>query len=292
MGFLGYIMYNSINKSFKRKVITVLIIFVVCFLCSLVLLTDVTKATNELEVNSGGLVEIHDLVEFSNDYGKFNEFGDSLDEIVSYFKEDREGIVYLEIPESYGSNFESLVFDIFSSVFKNYSDITALDCVSWRSGKFSGRLDNGIWKIKYNISKEALDDYKRIKSYSHLLNSLVNENMTKKEAVEAFNNYIVENKEYDYSLNDYSRTSESVFDSNMSICSGFSKFMQLACYSVGVESEYLSGYVGEGTESHAWNKVLLGDEWYYIDTTWNLDSDLNEYGLSKVLWSDHELKNV
>ena len=38
---------------------------------------------------------------------------------------------------------------------------------------------------------------------------------------------------------------------------------------------------------HAWNKVKIGSEWFYIDVCWNDSSNPNRYLLSKTLWNDH-----
>lgn len=277
------------SKLKNKSIIYTLVVLIVSSLIGSTVFIVKTNLLYKMFVKDGGLVEIVDISEFSDDYGKLNEFRDSIDAIKDLYRNEEVGSVILNIPVSYSDDFDQIMDDIFGSVFKHFKSLKELNCVSWSSGKFYYRESDSEWIIKYEVNDKSLNDYKKIKLYSNLLNSLVEDSMTKKEAINVFNRYIVENKEYDYDLNDYSRTIESVFDSDKSLCAGFSKFMQLACYSVGVESEYVSGYVGSIENKHAWNRVLLDNNWYYIDTTWNLDSSFNEYGLSWKLWDDHHI---
>lgn len=277
------------SKLKNKSIIYTLVVLIVSSLIGSTVFIVKTNLLYKMFVKDGGLVEIVDISEFSDDYGKLNEFRDSIDAIKDLYRNEEVGSVILNIPVSYSDDFDQIMDDIFGSVFKHFKSLKELNCVSWASGKFYYRESDSEWIIKYEVNDKSLNDYKKIKSYSNLLNSLVEDSMTKKEAINVFNRYIVENKEYDYDLNDYSRTIESVFDSDKSLCAGFSKFMQLACYSVGVESEYVSGYVGSIENKHAWNRVLLDNNWYYIDTTWNLDSSFNDYGLSWNLWDDHHI---
>jgi len=55
-------------------------------------------------------------------------------------------------------------------------------------------------------------------------------------------------------------------------CEGYARAMQLLmdmqgipCYIVTGEASNLAGFTG----GHAWNKVMLGGEWYHLDATWN-----------------------
>jgi len=55
-------------------------------------------------------------------------------------------------------------------------------------------------------------------------------------------------------------------------CEGYARAMQLLmdiqgipCYIVTGEASNLAGFTG----GHAWNKVMIGGEWYHLDATWN-----------------------
>ncbi|MBQ4105690.1 MAG: hypothetical protein IJC86_04825 [Clostridia bacterium] len=51
------------------------------------------------------------------------------------------------------------------------------------------------------------------------------------------------------------------------VCEGYSRTMQLLLSELSIESYNV---LGEGTDTlHMWNCVKLGDEWYYVDATWD-----------------------
>lgn len=54
---------------------------------------------------------------------------------------------------------------------------------------------------------------------------------------------------------------------NAAVCEGYAKAFQLLCIVCGIENVYITGRADGG--EHAWNAVKIGDEWFYIDTTWD-----------------------
>lgn len=50
---------------------------------------------------------------------------------------------------------------------------------------------------------------------------------------------------------------------NLAVCQSYAAVFNQAALSAGLTSYVLD------SSSHAWNAVLLGDKWYYIDTTWD-----------------------
>lgn len=74
------------------------------------------------------------------------------------------------------------------------------------------------------------------------------------------------------------------------VCNGYAQAMKLLCDLSGLECTMISGQA-DG-ESHAWNLVRLGKEWYHVDVTWD-DPEPDEPG--RVLYSyfnlsDEEMK--
>lgn len=75
-----------------------------------------------------------------------------------------------------------------------------------------------------------------------------------------------------------------------SVCEGYARALQLACRSVGIQAEYVTG-MANGVY-HAWNTVKLDGTSFWSDPTW---ADLDEYGidatylLSTQLWEDRVL---
>lgn len=47
------------------------------------------------------------------------------------------------------------------------------------------------------------------------------------------------------------------------VCNGYARMFCMLCDKVGLESRYL------GNTDHAWNRVMIGGKWLYVDCTWD-----------------------
>ena len=70
------------------------------------------------------------------------------------------------------------------------------------------------------------------------------------------------------------------------VCEGFSKAMQILLNEVGVECRVVTGKIGE--ESHMWNLVKIGGNWYHLDVTWDEPSEIGRYNYFNL--TDNEIK--
>lgn len=62
-------------------------------------------------------------------------------------------------------------------------------------------------------------------------------------------------------------TSYGAIVDSVAVCEGYSRAMQLMLSLVGIENYYVYGR--GNSELHMWNSVRLGDNWYFLDATWN-----------------------
>lgn len=70
-----------------------------------------------------------------------------------------------------------------------------------------------------------------------------------------------DNFEYDYSFK--STQVYSAFETGETVCNGYTRIFQALCIRRGLECEIVY------SENHAWNRVLMNDQWRYVDITWN-----------------------
>ncbi len=82
--------------------------------------------------------------------------------------------------------------------------------------------------------------------------------------------YVVKNTRYDRNAPE-SQNICSVFLNGASVCQGYAAAFQYLCLRAGIPCALVPGTVESG-ESHAWNLVYSGGDWYWADPTWG-DAD-------------------
>ncbi len=84
------------------------------------------------------------------------------------------------------------------------------------------------------------------------------------ETIRKVHDYIVNRITYDNSLTRYTAYQSLVEQST--VCQGYALLTYKMLTDLGIPCRFVSGYAGE---SHAWNIVKLGGQWYFLDTTWD-----------------------
>ncbi len=64
-----------------------------------------------------------------------------------------------------------------------------------------------------------------------------------------------------------SQSAYSALTSGSTVCAGYARAFQLACIKAGIPCYYMMGQ-SKG-ESHAWNVVYIGGQYYNVDLTWD-----------------------
>jgi len=138
----------------------------------------------------------------------------------------------------------------------------------------------------------------------------------KKQRVKAIHDFVALRLTYDedtlakLTAGDYEHAppqdAANVFTRKSAVCAGYAKLMSAIGSAAGVEILYVTGWirdharrVSEGTDetvrsalegySHAWNAVLIDDEWLLIDTTWDDPTGAKEPVRSTYLFTPPEL---
>lgn len=107
-----------------------------------------------------------------------------------------------------------------------------------------------------------------------LARTLTVDKQSDKEKVEAIYKYIINNVKYDYKKisgisSDYVPDLEVVLKEQKGICYDYAALFAGMLRSLGIHTKLVKGYKNDLKEYHAWNEVLIDDNWVIIDTTYD-----------------------
>lgn len=86
--------------------------------------------------------------------------------------------------------------------------------------------------------------------------------------IKAVYELLIRNVEYEETSPD-NQNIRSVFLGKSTVCMGYAKATQYLLNKMGIFCTLVTGEITEGTSSrHAWNLVKIGENYYYVDTTW------------------------
>lgn len=107
------------------------------------------------------------------------------------------------------------------------------------------------------------EDFKDLMELEERIKGKLDEGLTDLEKAEFLNTYINENISYDKEHR--SRSALAAAISHKGTCVAFSQLFQILGEAVGLKV----GCISSNVMKHRWNYVIIGDETYYIDTTFN-----------------------
>lgn len=88
------------------------------------------------------------------------------------------------------------------------------------------------------------------------------------EKIKSVYELLIREVEYDESSS-YNQTIQSVFLEKKTVCMGYAKATQYLLNKMGIFCTLVTGNIlDEANSSHAWNLVQIGENYYYVDTTW------------------------
>ena len=126
-----------------------------------------------------------------------------------------------------------------------------------------------------------------------IIAQIIDPDMSDYKKQEAINNYLCANAEYDWDAIDamnamprnhaialeskYSQTAYGILINNLGICQSYAEAFNVLALKAGLGSVVVVGVLN-GMGGHAWNRVMINDEWFTLDVT-NNDNDLyfNEF---------------
>lgn len=108
--------------------------------------------------------------------------------------------------------------------------------------------------------------------------SITNDSMSERDKIKAVHDWIINHTQYDMAnydkgtIPDDSYSIAGVMLNGKAVCSGYAATFDYFMYVLGIEHEHVSGEATNSkgiTGDHSWNRVLLGNQWYYVDCTWD-----------------------
>ena len=192
---------------------------------------------------------------------------DTVEEAGEYLKEQmiaRNGTITFTINQTYS---QQLFTDIFYKAVEDngYGDSSAGDYLYWNWAGYNGSARYNDIKATLTYNMEYLSTYSQEqavdKEVKKVLDSLDVYDKDTYKKVLAVHDYIVQNIDYDYSLQNYSAYN-AIIDKNV-VCQGFSTITCKMLKELNIGVRLISG------PNHAWNIVNLGSYWYNTDNTWD-----------------------
>ena len=128
-----------------------------------------------------------------------------------------------------------------------------------------------------------------------IISNIITDNMTDKEKIIAFHDYIINNTKYDSeyinnSLNDIhsnSHKATGILFYNKALCGGYADVMSIFLNKLKIKNYLIS------SEYHVWNALYLDNNWYHLDLTWDdpVTSNGSDIKLDKFLLISNDLLN-
>jgi len=179
--------------------------------------------------------------------------------------------------------------------FGEYKD--NLEIMNKFISNFEGYVLNGLFRLDgvytyggiNSYTGSPSDIYNEILLYNKFIDVVksigITEYTSQKEAVIKINNWLCDYLSYKgMSNNPY-----IAYTTKFANCDAYAVLFERLCQTIGIEATWESGTVKSGGKygAHAWNKVKIDNNWYYIDVCWNDSVTPNKYLLSSTLWNNH-----
>ena len=157
----------------------------------------------------------------------------------------------------------------FNSTYWEESEALRVTMTPEYTDVFAARMLAENPDLRSKLSDSAIDLYEKAVS---IINELALNEENDVEKALRIRNYLIDNvayasKELQDNENDDIHEASGALINRIAVCDGYSDAYQLLLAIAGIRSIAISGTADEGP--HAWNLVLLQDEWYHVDVTWD-----------------------
>lgn len=121
----------------------------------------------------------------------------------------------------------------------------------------------------YTVEKEQIESLKQqIEQQADAWIAEIDASFDVYEKIKSVYELLIREVEYD-EASLYNQTIQSVFLEKKTVCMGYAKATQYLLNKMGIFCTLVTGNIlDEANSSHAWNLVRIGENYYYVDTTW------------------------
>ena len=247
--------------------------------------TDIKTLVDEALVENGEYVKKQELKEdMPNKPDKQNFVQPSVEELKNcyYYSvlSDEEKIVYEEIYSSVKNREENtelstldaqVIEKIFKCVLNDHPRFYYVEGYTYMTYTWNEKI----------VKMEFVGTYSKTKEECEVLDAQIENAVVKcvsgmpagisdYEKVKYIYEYIINTTEYDLNSVDNQNIC-SVFLNGKSVCMGYARAMQYLLLEQDILCTIVNGTAQQGQE-HAWNMVLLEDQYYHLDVTWGDNS--------------------
>lgn len=196
-------------------------------------------------------------------YGLLNEEEKGIYQEIYQGMAGHEDEIYIHCKDAEQAN------RILGEVLRDYPDFFwcdgAVSSTSYEQG--DGKESYTIVSPEYNCSAEEKEiRQQQIDEVTSGVLQGISDEASDYEKILYVYEYIVNSVEYDLEAPDNQNIYSSLVGKR-SVCAGYSKAAQYLLERLGISAIYVTG-MANGSNSHAWNLVRCGGEYYHVDTTW------------------------
>ena len=166
---------------------------------------------------------------------------------------DHPEIFYLDVTKIY----------MYTEITKNIAGSTYR--ISIGPDENGNYLESGFYSESDVLIAETQIEYVLDDIVENLSGSIYNQ-------IKQIHNYLIDNTTYDSDSSEMSHNIYGTLVNNLAVCDGYSKSFKYILDNIGISCVVVCG-IGENSsgevENHAWNDVLIDENWYAIDVTWD-----------------------
>lgn len=188
----------------------------------------------------------------------------------------------------------SIVKSIVAQALAETDSLNEGDYLRWQYGKYvcniqGNWISNGDgtqtyrYKFIYSFTyyTTAAQERELNAQISSVLSSLELNGCTSYQQIKKIYAYICSHVTYDYdALNDSTTGKYTAYNAMMkgtAVCQGYALLLYRMLREAGFSSRLIAGTSTGSGENHAWNIVKFGDQYYYMDSTWDAGEQEDSY---------------